>query len=77
MEEEEQSSELVNCTTIVEVTTPKDLGEDDLVSLDKTIQIENSSLKPSPPEVVDANNAPESLDNKRRKAKEEKPHSKV
>lgn len=77
MEEEEQSSELVNCTTIVEVTTPKDLGEDDLVSLDKTIQIENSSLKIGPPEAVETNNVPENLDNKRRKAKEEKPHSKI
>ncbi|CAH1404888.1 unnamed protein product [Nezara viridula] len=75
--EEEESSEVINCTTMVEVTTPKDLGEDDLVSLEKTIQIENSSLKTSPTEPVEANNPPENLDTKRRKAKEEKPHSKI
>ncbi|XP_066906564.1 regulator of nonsense transcripts 3A isoform X5 [Halyomorpha halys] len=77
MEEEEPSSELINSTTIVEVSTPKDVGEDDLVSLDKTIQIENSSLKTSPREPVEATNPPENLDNKRRKVKEEKPHSKI
>lgn len=83
MEIEEKTSELITPTTTVEPGEfqEKDLNDDDQISLEKTIEVENSYLKSKEitNEVNDNVNSSQETtsENGKKKIKEEKPPSKI